>query len=162
MYISTPPALPPAPAEFLTRMCFDLSHWKQSFDRNWTFRLTDYLLRNRVPWFQTFLSSFLFGILKAHKHSNYKTHIQTHVVSLTQMRPLRSRRSFSQNDLFIQTKKHNESPTKMMLSGRSIPVDHNVKLEILWAMLTKWYPPLPHVLFGKVLVLLWETPKSCV
>ena len=34
------------------------------------------------------------------------------------------------------------------------------KLEILWPMLTKWYPPLPHVLYGKVLVLLWETPKS--
>ena len=32
------------------------------------------------------------------------------------------------------------------------------KLEILWAMLTKWYPLLPHVLYGKVLVLLWETP----
>ena len=35
-----------------------------------------------------------------------------------------------------------------------------MKLEILWAMLTKWYPPLPHVLYGKVLILLWETPKS--
>ena len=35
-----------------------------------------------------------------------------------------------------------------------------LKLEILWAMLTKWYPPLPHVLYGKVLVLLWETPKA--
>ena len=36
-----------------------------------------------------------------------------------------------------------------------------LKIEILWAMLTKWYPLLPHVLYGKVLVLLWETPKSC-
>ena len=35
-----------------------------------------------------------------------------------------------------------------------------VKLEIRWAMLTKWYPLLPHVLYGKVLVLLWETLKS--
>ena len=25
----------------------------------------------------------------------------------------------------------------------------------------KMIPPLPHVLYGKVLVLLWETPKSC-
>ena len=29
--------------------------------------------------------------------------------------------------------------------------------QLLWAMLT-WYPPLPHVLYGKVLVLLWKTP----
>ena len=33
----------------------------------------------------------------------------------------------------------------------------SLKLEIWWAMLTKWYPSLPHVLYGKVLVLLWET-----
>ena len=43
----------------------------------------------------------------------------------------------------------------------SHPWEKIPKLEILWAMLTKWYPPLPHVLYNKVLVLLWETPKSC-
>ena len=25
----------------------------------------------------------------------------------------------------------------------------------------KMIPPLPHVLYGQVLVLLWDTPKSC-
>ena len=37
----------------------------------------------------------------------------------------------------------------------------SIKLEILWAMLTKWYPSSPICRNGKVLVLRWETPKSC-
>ena len=49
----------------------------------------------------------------------------------------------------------NLPPTDLLIKN-----NNEYKLEILWAMLTKWYPPLPHVLYGKVLVLLWETPKS--
>ena len=46
-----------------------------------------------------------------------------------------------------------------LVSHKNTSPETELKLEILWAMLTKWYPPLPHVLYGKVLVLLWETPK---
>ena len=53
-----------------------------------------------------------------------------------------------------------ESCFKLHWATMIFPMENSIKLEILWAILTKWYPPLPHVLYGKVLVLLWETPKS--
>ena len=52
------------------------------------------------------------------------------------------------------------SPPQSCWQKQCLEMRYTIKLEILWAMLTKWYPPLPHVLYGKVLVLLWETPKS--